>query len=1536
MRLGITLVLMLLMAPMLSAVSTGSSRTTTVWNGTVSLEDGYLVQSNQVLVIQAGTTILLGDGERLGVDGRITMEGTESSPISIDSISGDHQGIIFNSTSNNKGSTLDNLTISDGEYGITIYGSNPVISNLRVNNADKVAIDLFDSASPTLRDIVIDGGGQDVHGSSTTWRYGIGISAGNYSAPIIQGATIGNLMTRGVNLWYNSGGLWSDISITNVTGATLAAAAGIWVEDSIPLFTDSNVSNSDNGIIVRHISETTTRPTFLNTKVEDCQYRGVLVERLDHTNYSNLQTNVVFTGLEIRGTGGPNAKTPGLGIGAAFDVNTSGAKVTDAVIEDNAIVGFRAYTTDSSTSLTNITIRNNGPESPSNPHEGAGILFRSTSWSSKGPAEISDLVVENSSGSGVVMAKGGVIGSNWTIRGNAADGVSFVEFHPKVENIVSEENTGNGVSVTDSSNVELSNVHTSGNGIGSSDAAGLYFQGSNYVMSGGKNVSCNSCSSNGDQRGIVVRDSIDLQLISTTVEGALSGPALDIDNSGNLFPGIVILDDIAIHSPSSNYSVRLEGVDAEINGLDLSGDGGGMYWEAKGSFPSRISNSVIWDSSSNCLDLDSHTELIADGVSLICDALPQIDHSAVNFTDSSLAKRSGSPSTFSFNTSSHLRWISSGNILTPENSEDDVIVDVMWMVDVHTINQNLLNIPLASVNISFQEFESEVLATQPYQGMFEYGPFVGERWTPLQGWSSTNTVYVGCDYDGVHNDSEPMQIDGDKRVYCRLELSNQPPFILWESPLDDMEFSSESEITFDSRESWDLDFDSLTYSWSSSIDGDIGSACYLQSSNNSFFIANLNESEPCLSDGNHIITLEVCDSEGHCVNETRELELVNLPPVLTVDTSPSISSFGILKLGQTANVTIYLDGTYDPEGGDLWCWATASYESDPDPNPENPYCPLEIVRSFPDPPEDTFTVSVKAFDGVNNVISWTFSVKLYNEIPEPVMEISRNGQTSVDWVALTGYETFDPEGDDIRFEFHSDIDGLLGAGSSPELPEWTGTLSKGTHTVTMKVSDTRGEHADEWKTHSEILEVTNSVPNAIISNPLTGTYTDSSELIVLDSTGSGDWDLSCSELPDNGSGLLCNPGSGTSSDLVSVLWKSNQMEDPLGSSWDVLTRLPAGEHTITLTLDDGSGPESDQIEIFVSESAPLLILASPVPNAQVYSNLPVLFDFRESVDMDGDDFSVTVTSDLDGMILDSKTAAYWYNDYLSHGIHNLTFLLTDEKGMERTHSQIITVLETGPVAVISGMDDGQYLPPGQEVVLSAADSFDYDDDIVLYEWRVDGQLVSDSTSLNISFQPGSVRVDLLVKDSRGESSVSSVNLTVGSSAPEVFDLMVSVIRVEDGVPTEVTTTVRVQDADGTTEIVRGELIAGGVSVAMYFYDDGTNGDSVEGDGIWTSRFSWVVSGGSWARVEVWAIDADLVSPGAVHTVPIVESGNDGLEAWVSSLGIPLLVITMVSLSMAGIAYRRMKMAEIAKDMQVIESWSSFDPREMDEEFDSED
>ena len=112
----------------------------------------------------------------------------------------------------------------------------------------------------------------------------------------MDGLTADGLITRGVNYWGNSGGLISNLEISNVTGSTLAIAAGIWVEDSIPLISDSMVTRCDNGVYVRHItSGWTTRPNFVGLTVEDSQYRGVMVEQYNHSQFSNVPHNAIFT-----------------------------------------------------------------------------------------------------------------------------------------------------------------------------------------------------------------------------------------------------------------------------------------------------------------------------------------------------------------------------------------------------------------------------------------------------------------------------------------------------------------------------------------------------------------------------------------------------------------------------------------------------------------------------------------------------------------------------------------------------------------------------------------------------------------------------------------------------------------------------------------------------------------------------------------------------------------------------------------------------------------------------------------------------------------------------------------------------------------------------------------------------------------------------------------------------------------------------------------------------------------------------------------
>jgi hypothetical protein len=289
------------------------------------------------------------------------------------------------------------------------------------------------------------------------------------------------------------------------------------------------------------------------------------------------------------------------------------------------------------------------------------------------------------------------------------------------------------------------------------------------------------------------------------------------------------------------------------------------------------------------------------------------------------------------------------------------------------------------------------------------------------------------------------------------------------------------------------------------------------------------------------------------------------------------------------------------------------------------------------------------------------------------------------------------------------------------------------------------------------------------------------------------------------------------------------------------------------------------------------------------------------------------------------------------GTHTLTFVLTDSDGLQRIHSQALTVLETGPMAVISGLLDWQYVPPGDSIILSASDSFDYDNDIVLYEWSLQttGEVLSDRQNVTLSFMPGPVRVNLMVQDSRGAESYASINITIGSSAPVLHNLAISVLEIEVDVPTDVVTTVRLEDSDGTTDTVRGEMSSGGVSEALYFRDDGQGGDQVENDGIWTNRGTWLVSEGSWVKVEVYALDGELVSPGLVQTIPIVQPADGGLVEWLTNSGLPFLVISMLVMGLAGMTYQRRRSLEIIKDLAEIERWSSFVPTEMDLEFDED-
>ncbi|HJM66829.1 MAG TPA: hypothetical protein QF555_04715, partial [Candidatus Thalassarchaeaceae archaeon] len=116
------------------ADSSAVNRAVTTWSGVVQLQSSYTVQSSDELRVLAGTSIEMPIGARIYVDGRLTVLGGETAPVVM--MSGistqSHEGLQFNTTSNGRGSTIRNLTIDNADFGVTVFGSDPLMDNVTV------------------------------------------------------------------------------------------------------------------------------------------------------------------------------------------------------------------------------------------------------------------------------------------------------------------------------------------------------------------------------------------------------------------------------------------------------------------------------------------------------------------------------------------------------------------------------------------------------------------------------------------------------------------------------------------------------------------------------------------------------------------------------------------------------------------------------------------------------------------------------------------------------------------------------------------------------------------------------------------------------------------------------------------------------------------------------------------------------------------------------------------------------------------------------------------------------------------------------------------------------------------------------------------------------------------------------------------------------------------------------------------------------------------------------------------------------------
>ena len=1519
-----------------SDAAAASGRATTTWSGTVSLTSDYFVNVQDELLITSCTSVVMSPGIRIYVDGRLTIQGTSTCPVVLSSSSttGDHEGIQFNTTSNGRGSTVNHLHIEDAIYGLTLYGSNPILNNVTIFNPDRVGIDMFGSSSPVIRDLHVEQAGRNIP-FQNDWRYGIGLSVGDGSTPIVQGAYFTDHLLRGLNLWGASGGLYRDIVMDNISGSVLGEAAGVWVEDSVPLFEDLRIDKSDTGIIVRHIDDSGyTRAVFRDVEISNSMYRGVYLDKNNHTNYTNYET-ADFTNLTVRGTGSSGATSPGIAF-AAIEINATGAWMENVLVDDASSVGVRLFFVDSTTTLRNMTIRDAG-EAGQGAHS-AGLSVQTSFFA----AHLENIEISGSPGPGIHSSSGGSLqGTDWNLHNNSEQGLYIDSATVVVDGLTSSDNGFSAAHVFDARYVTFSNVTSTNDGsLGSNamDQAGLSYQKSNDLETASGDVACMNCHVEASQgHGVYVIDSVDLWLDNlsiTDIDTTL--PAMFVDNGGLTLGtqgGRFNLMNANIdHESLTQPALYIEQAAGNIDGLTLLGNHSGIYWDAdhNGNFPSTLSNTEFVGT--ECLKLVNHPDLGGYGntIGTDCTGRVWIENSDVNF--SNLADASGTH-VLDLDASSAMHLHQPNNVdLTIANIPSGAVIDVAWDVTVWVVNNRSNGIPNAYANVSFTQFEPSVSEFTNDLGVVELTDFIGQRWTN-SGASAINDVTVECGYDSESN-TTTVSFDGDEMMYCVLELDNQPPFLNWTSPMDGDVFPSQGEVFFDAQESWDLDDDPLTLTWTSSLDGVISST-----QSTAPFSVNDGVSGFTLSDGIHDLTLEVCDNAGHCISETRTIELTNLAPELNVSFDPSLTQWNELIMPQTGTVSINTTGTFDPEGDDFACLITFGGYNRQGPEWGNQWvCPEVLTYTFDhytDDPPASFFLNVFAWDEVGNNATYTVEVKLYNEMPTADFTLERNGTASEDVIFFNGSNSADPENNPVSFEWWSNVDGTLMVGQGIENISWNGHLSRGVHQIELRITDDRMDHGGQMSVVSQLITVDNSAPRAVIEELAVFDDLDSSVLIPFSANGSGDFDSACFTFPTDGTWHCAEDEPAAGSEFLQIDWSSSLdgRLTPENEDWLTFeTRLSAGVHDITLTLNDGINPNVTTTKtLTVVESAPILALDSPVNGSQFASSDSIVIDARNSVDYDEDEFTLTLRSFDDASstyipILADVSTSTVHEIQLDAGLRDLQIELVDATGKSRVESLELLIVPSDPEAVIVSPTNLDSVDPGAIIVFEGASS-DADDDLVTREWRLhvpgaQTSVLSTQSTFTQVFDPGSHHVSLYVQDARGASSEQHINFTVRSSLPELVQTSLELSQTEFVSDERVTLDVSVQlvDADGTTDDVRVDIVHNIQTWTFNLSDD-------DGDGMWTGSLEFQPSGAGQPSFKVIATDGegDSASVDILYTpLKVVEADGGGFMSTgvlIGAVSIAILVALLMTLQ---------RRRATAAEMKIIDSWGVFGDGDVEE------